>query len=96
MFRDGFALDQVIESIDTHSEEGSSNRQTKNRKFSRLLDKSILTFRICMVRLDSIIEELESGDVTDNLKQLLIQKRLLIHNQIDDLIQLKKSFQFIE
>jgi len=96
MFRDGFALDQVIESIDTHNEESSSNRQTKNRKFSRLLDKSILTFRICMVRLDSIIEELESGDVTDNLKQLLIQKRLLIHNQIDDLIQLKKSFQFVE
>ena len=61
-----------------------------------MLDKSILTFRICMVGLDSIIEELESGDVTDNLKQLLIQKRLLVHNQIDDLIQLKKSYQFVE
>jgi ParB family transcriptional regulator, chromosome partitioning protein len=94
MFRDGFALDQVIESVDAAKGEASlvKSRQTKNRKFSRLLDKSILTFRICMVRLDSIIEELESGDATDNLKQLLIQKRLLIHNQIDDLIQLKKSY----
>jgi hypothetical protein len=44
-----------------------------------------------MIRLDSIIEELESGADTDNLKHLLIQKRLLIHNQIDELIQLKKS-----
>ena len=83
MFRDGFPMDQVIESINSqkNSSEGS-NRRARNRKFSRLLDKSVLTLRICMVRLDSIIEEIESGDDTDNLKHLLIQKRIA-HTQPD-------------
>lgn len=93
LFRGGVPLNQVIDSMDTPSEATAGNaRKMKNRKFPRLLDKSVLTFRICMVRLDSIIEELESDSASDNLRKLLIQKRLLVHNQIDELIQLKQAF----
>jgi len=95
MFRGGMEMDGVLDSIGAKEAAGRKAQDittSKNRKYARLLDKSILTLRICIVRLDSIIEELESGADTDNLKHLLIQKRLLIHNQIDELIQLKRSY----
>jgi ParB family transcriptional regulator, chromosome partitioning protein len=98
MFRDGVAIDEVVESVAPfYSKIGgaASQEAARNREYSRLLDKAVLVLRICMVRLDSIIEELESGvDASynlDNLKRILIQKRLLIHNQIGELIQLKNS-----
>jgi ParB family chromosome partitioning protein len=50
-----------------------------------------LTLRICILKLDSIIEELDNEARSENLRQVLIQKRLLVHNEIDDLILLKKS-----
>ncbi|MHB8566397.1 MAG: ParB/RepB/Spo0J family partition protein [Nitrososphaerales archaeon] len=96
MFKDGMEMDGVLGSIGAKDLKKAQDVTSKNRKYSRLLDKSILTLRICIVRLDSIIEELESGADTDNLKHLLIQKRLLIHNQIDELIQLKRSYPSIE
>lgn len=98
MFRDGVEMNDVLDSIGAKEKSVKSDSNTaleaasRNRKYSKLLDKSILTLRICIVRLDSIIEELDPGAETDNLKHLLIQKRLLIHNQIDELIQLKRSY----
>jgi hypothetical protein len=101
MMREGLSMNETLRSIGIVDRNGSKNiqasskEQTKNRKYARLLDKSILALRICMVRLDSIIEELDSTAGIDNLKHILIQKRLLIHNQIDELIQLKKSGPFL-
>ena len=91
MFREGTGLEAVLSSVGDIPFLKNENL-AKNRKFSRLLDKSILCFRICMVIMDSLIEELGSGDDEENLKQILIKKRLMIHNQIDELIQLKRSY----
>ena len=96
LFRDGLEIENVLSSVVGISEPSpvenfERNDLLKNRKYFKLLDKSILCFRICMVRMDSLIEELETGENEDNLKQLLIKKRLLIHNQIDELIQLKRT-----
>ena len=44
-----------------------------------------------MLRLDSIIEELDNESRSDSLREVLIQKRLHIHNEIDELIHMKKS-----
>jgi ParB family transcriptional regulator, chromosome partitioning protein len=99
MFRDGLDLENVVHSLSTKMDRKSYKEAKveisgalKKRKHLRLLDKSILTLRICMVRMDSIIEEIESESGSDNLKNLLIQKRLLIHNQIDEFIHLKRYY----
>ena len=100
LFREGMEMDSVLESMEQENPSKQNNAATaperkaflKNRKYTKLLDKSILCFRICMVRMDSLIEELETGENEDLLRQLLIKKRLLIHNQINDLIQLKRSY----
>jgi len=86
--RNGHEVKEVLSSLDSPSKRrvrDAWERQTK------LLDKSILTLRICILRLDSIIEELDNEARSETLRRVLIQKRLLIHNQIDDLIHLKKS-----
>jgi ParB family transcriptional regulator, chromosome partitioning protein len=91
MLRDGTSFDDAISGINVKLEHGSRSRSRNPNKFLRLLDKSILVLRICILRLDSIIEELESEDSYETLRQILIKKRLAVHNQIDDLLQLKKS-----
>lgn len=91
LFRQGTELDGVLNSLED-SQVSSDENFVKNRKYSRLLEKSILCFRICMVRMDAIMEELGSGEDGDNLKEILIKKRLMIHNHIDELIQLKRSY----
>ena len=83
LFKSGMELESVLDSVETKDNRVNENL-LRNRKYSRLLDKSVLCFRICMVRMDSLIEELSSGQDEENLKQLLIKKRLLIHNQIDE------------
>ena len=94
MYREGLEMSTILNMVG--GKEGSAHqvkqqgRLASNRKYIRLLDKCILAIRICMVRLDSILEELDSEE-SDNLKQLLIQKRLQIHNQIDELMQLKRQ-----
>jgi len=92
LFREGMGIENVLNSVGEGDETFVNENQMRNRKYSRLLDKSVLCFRIFMVRIDSLIEELDSGEDEDNLKQLLIKKRLLIHNQVDELIQLKRSY----
>ena len=58
-----------------------------SRRKGKLLEKSILLLRITLVRFDSIIKEAE--DFPD-LKRELMNKRLVIHRMIDELIRLKK------
>ena len=86
--KSGQRMDQVLSDMNVvrsgHSKDAAEKRM-------KLLEKSILTLRICMLRLDSIIEELDNELRSDSLREVLIQKRLLIHNEIDELIQMKKS-----
>ncbi len=93
--RNGLGVDGVLNLFSTgETTVTSDNRvesETKSRRYFRLLNKSILALRVCIVRLDSIIEEISTSEDFDNLKDLLIKRRLLIHNQIDDLIRLKRK-----
>lgn len=99
MLRDGYDMPGVISNLDRTARKTQRNQKTPNfreRKLSRLFDKSVLTLRICILRLDSIIEELESGENEEMFRQFLIRKRLGIHNQIDEFIQFKKSLRIEE
>lgn len=60
---------------------------TRNR--IKLLEKSILLFRITLVRLDSIIKEAERFP---DLRGELMNKRLLIHSIIGELVKLGKKY----
>jgi ParB family chromosome partitioning protein len=85
----GLEVNDIVDSV-----YGSKVRREKSsaEKMITFLDKSILTLRICVLRLDSIIEELDNQEVdSDSLKELLIRKRLNVHNQIDELIRFKKT-----
>ena len=87
MSKNGHRTDDVISVID--STDNSAEEATE--KHLKLLEKSILTLRICILKLDSIIEEVDKEARSDSMRQLLIQKRLRIHDEIDDLILMKKS-----
>ncbi len=86
--KSGQCMDNVLSTM-TVARGGRPKDAAEKRM--KLLEKSILTLRICMLRLDSIIEELDNELRSDSLREVLIQKRLLIHNEIDELIHMKKS-----
>jgi ParB family chromosome partitioning protein len=83
-------VNDIVDSVYTSR---TKSEKSAAEKMITFLDKSILTLRICVLRLDSIIEELDNQEVdSDNsLKELLIRKRLNVHNQIDEIIRFKKS-----
>ncbi len=85
--KNGEKLEDVLAGLGKNSNQlsGSSDKSLK------LLEKSVLTLRVCILKLDSIIEELDNENRSDSLRQILIKKRLLIHNEIDDLLHLRKS-----
>lgn len=86
--KSGQKMDDIVSAMDSRELGRVKDAAEKQLK---LLDKSILTLRICILRLDSIIEEIDNETGSESLRQILIQKRLLVHNEIDDLIHLKKS-----
>ncbi|MDG6994513.1 MAG: ParB/RepB/Spo0J family partition protein [Nitrososphaerota archaeon] len=86
--KSGQKMDDIVSAMDSRE---LGRVKDAAEKQSKLLDKSILTLRICILRLDSIIEEIDNETGSESLRQILIQKRLLVHNEIDDLIHLKKS-----
>ena len=87
--KSGQSMNHVLSTLNVVKGGRSKDAAEKRMK---LLEKSILTLRICMLRLDSIIEELDNELRSDSLREVLIQKRLLVHNEIDELIHMKKSF----
>lgn len=89
----GVHFDDVVEAY-ARSDEGKGERVTVEKSL-KILDKSILTLRICVLRLDSIIEESDDQVRSESLRELLIKKRLNVHNQIDELIRFKKSFSVV-
>jgi ParB family transcriptional regulator, chromosome partitioning protein len=87
------AINNIVEGVHTTK---TKREKSSVEKAVTLLDKSTLTLRICVLRLDSIIEELDNQVVnSDGLKDLLIKKRLNVHNQIDELIRFKKSINIV-
>jgi ParB family transcriptional regulator, chromosome partitioning protein len=51
------------------------------------VEKAIVSLRIAMFRLDDIINDMEPG----LLRELLTEKRWIIHGQVDSLLRVKKS-----
>jgi ParB family chromosome partitioning protein len=93
--KNGVEIDDLVTDNKLVVEEGLSSTKSPERavaeKRMRLLDNSILTLRICVLRLDSLIEELDDQSKSDSLREILIKKRFYVHNQIDELIRFKKS-----
>lgn len=52
----------------------------------RTLDRAILAMKISMVRLDSLIEK----TVNNNLRNVILQKRVAVHGLLNELISYKK------
>jgi ParB family chromosome partitioning protein len=73
----------------TEDEEPFSNSWIKDNhsKEYQTLEKATLTFRIALLRLDSLIE----GTEDHSMREFLMAKRFLLHEQIDDMIAKKKS-----
>jgi ParB family transcriptional regulator, chromosome partitioning protein len=95
IYRSGLGINSLLNLFGVGEAVGASDNGLENeknqRKYLHLLNKSILALKVCIVRLDSVIEELDSPGEMCNLKDLLIKRRLLIHNQIDDLLRLKRQ-----
>lgn len=89
----GFGVSDILDGV--YPSRIKQHQKSSAEKMVVFLEKSILALRICVVRLDSIIEELDNQMSCDSLKELLIRKRLNIHNQIDELIRFKKSINII-
>lgn len=85
LIRGGSRVEEVLNTLSP-----SQGANGQKSRYARLLERSILSLRICVVRLDSIIEELDSSD-EPTLRQVLLRKRLQIHNEIDELLQMKRS-----
>lgn len=93
--KSGRDVDEAISSVfldeDSSIPWESTKRRVEKNRFVKLTEKSVLTLRICVVRLDSIIEELDQEGNENMLRQVLLEKRIQIHNHIDDLLRLKRS-----
>jgi ParB family chromosome partitioning protein len=76
-----------------HPELSTFGRSTKGEESKRdkdvsLLQRSILTLRLSMFRIDSMIAELDDDSF---LREFLMRKRYELHEMIDDLIHLKNN-----
>jgi ParB family chromosome partitioning protein len=61
-------------------------------KYDRVIDKSISILRIAMIRLSDLILELETNENTNwLLHELMMQHRIILHQQIDQLIKQKNK-----
>jgi hypothetical protein len=61
-------------------------------KYDKLIDKSISILRIAMIRLSDLILELETNENTNwLLHELMMQHRIILHQQIDQLIKQKNK-----
>lgn len=61
----------------------------KVRPAINTLDKTILSLRICMLRLDSILNGM--GRDSDHMREFLMEHRRTIHNMIDQTVRAKLS-----
>ncbi len=64
----------------------SGNRRKKNPD-EIIVDKAILSLRICMVRLDSLLEKARDP----NLRKVLLNKRVSLHELLSELVSYKRS-----
>jgi ParB family chromosome partitioning protein len=81
----------------SEDQEKANHRRIKaiNEEFT--FDKCALALRICLFRMDQIIEGVGLQDSSSELRKFLLSQRVLIHNQIDIIIrekQMKKNSYF--
>jgi ParB family chromosome partitioning protein len=67
--------------------------ERSHRMINRILTKCITSLRVCMMRLDDALESVDKDEWV--LREVLMQHRILLHQQIDSLLKLKKKIQFL-
>jgi ParB family chromosome partitioning protein len=84
-------IKRLRKSEDIESESWPCYKSTKKRRDSDalIIDRAILSIRISMVRLDSLIEK----TANNNLRKTLIEKRVAIHNIVDELVRCKIHYE---
>ena len=84
LIKKGESLEQAMRQLDIPDFCVEKSRSLPQIK---VLEDAILVLRICLVRLDSVIERASQ----EHIKRLLIEKRYVVHQLVDELIRLKRS-----
>jgi ParB family transcriptional regulator, chromosome partitioning protein len=66
-------------------------REARQHSLSRTIGKFIASLEICMMRLDELVNSLDEEEWV--VRDILLQQRSSIHNQIDTLMKLKRKVQ---
>lgn len=89
-------LNSKVIDIGYSSGEVNSSFADKNnrnsRKHDKLIDKSISILRIAMVRLSDLISDMDEDEEADDnwlLHEIMMRHRIMLHQQIDQLIKQK-------
>jgi ParB family transcriptional regulator, chromosome partitioning protein len=77
--------------LDAFGSPFDKKEEIHRRSIDRVLSRSIASLELCAHRLDEVFSCLDDGDWL--IKEILIRNRRLIHNQVDELIRLKKKTQ---
>jgi ParB family chromosome partitioning protein len=62
--------------------------ERKNKEILKALERAIVTLRTALVRLDDVLNRLNDSDLW-MIYDIIMQHRMLLHNQIDSLIIIK-------
>jgi ParB family transcriptional regulator, chromosome partitioning protein len=69
-----------------------SSRELRQRSVDRAFNKYIATLKVCMMRMDDVLDSIDEDDEWA-VRELLMQYRKLVHRHIDALIKLKTRTQ---
>lgn len=70
-----------------------SNKIRHERIIEKTLMKCITSFKVCMMRIDQILDDVDQNDWL--LREVLMQYRQAIHKEIDGLLHIKKKMLLI-
>src|SRR5215203_1100557 len=66
-----------------------SNKIKHERIIERAFMKCITSFKVCMIRIDQILDDVDQNDWL--LREVLMQYRQSVHKEIDSLLRVKKK-----
>jgi ParB family transcriptional regulator, chromosome partitioning protein len=66
-----------------------SNKIRHEHIIERMLMKCITSFKVCMMRIDQILDDIDQNDWL--LREVLMQYRQTVHKEIDSLLHVKKK-----
>jgi ParB family chromosome partitioning protein len=69
---------------------GYAEEEARRHYLERVVGKFISILEVCEMRLDEVLDNLEKDEWV--LREILAQQRMLIHDQIDSLMKLRRRF----